>query len=259
MRTTLATSLAFFLATLNLLVTAMLFAPTSSFGPATAAAESVVDTTELSTPSADPSNSNHPTASATKGSAQKANSKTPPVDDLGDASPETGKNGPGSRVRIVDEAATALRTNPPLYVDPRAQLKLTPAEQDQLIGQIRASGNPIFVAVLPSQAGRPTVVTQALAKEVDKPGVYVTIVGVVYSAYATDFDAKRLLIQAFSQERNNGQAAVLGTFVDLVAKQYQGESLQPKNLPVYFTFIVIAMVLALPAILLFSAKRNQKK
>lgn len=164
-----------------------------------------------------------------------------------------------SRTRILDEAVSSLKQDPPVYVDPRAQLKLTSEEQDELALHIQATGDPMFVAVLPSQAGRPTVVTETIAKEVGKPGVYVTIVGVVYSAYATDFEAKHLLTQAFLDERHYGQAAVLNKFVDLASEQLHGDIPQPQPFPAYFIVLVGCMALALPVILLLSGRFNRNR
>lgn len=164
-----------------------------------------------------------------------------------------------SRTRILDDAVTGLKKNPPVYVDPRAQLELTQEEQDQLALHIKATDDPIYVAVLPSQAGRPTVVTETIANEIGKPGVYVTIVGVVYSAYATEFEAKHLLTQAFLQERHDGQAAVLNRFVDLTSEQLRGEIPEPQPFPPFFIVIVSCMVLALPVILLLSGRFNRER
>lgn len=182
----------------------------------------------------------------------------PKTDTYDEDGNKTGTSNPNSRARILDEAIASLKQNPPIYVDPRAQLKLTKEQQDALAVQIQATGDPIFVAILPSQAGRPTVVTETIAKEIGKPGVYVTIVGVVYSAYATNFEAKHLLTQAFLQERHDGQAAVLSRFVDLSSQQLRGETPQPQPFPPFFIVIVACMALALPVILLLSGRRNRE-
>lgn len=183
--------------------------------------------------------------------------KGPKTETYGSDGNETGKINPNSRARILDDAVAALKNNPPIYVDPRAQLKLTQEQQDQLAIQISATGDPIFVAILPSQAGRPSVVTETIAKEVGKPGVYATIVGVVYSAYASEFEAKHVLTQAFLQERHNGPAAVMSRFAELSSETIQGHGAQAQPFPIYFAFIVGAMALALPVVLLLSARRNK--
>ncbi len=129
----------------------------------------------------------------------------------------------------VSQAAATLRGGDPVYSDPAAENPLSSAEVDQLTAQIRDSGVPVFIAVLPeSAAGGATVdeTLMALQSQVGLRGVYAAVVGSQFRAGATTNSglAADLATQAFQDARDGGVYAVLSQFVTLVADPAAGNA-----------------------------------
>lgn len=125
----------------------------------------------------------------------------------------------------VSQAAAALRSGDPVYVDPAAENALSASETADLTQQVLDTGLPIYVAVLPASAagggtGAETLV--ALKDAVALGGVYAVIVGDEFRAASTNGTVTDLSTQAFREQRANGAYAVLSSFVDLTAQRFGG-------------------------------------
>jgi hypothetical protein len=134
----------------------------------------------------------------------------------------------------VDAAAQALRQDP-VYVDPAAQQTLAPADAARLRDEIRRSGKPIFVAILPSSALTEVNATanqlpMVLGNRVGLPGTYAVVVGNSFRANSNVLPAATvdsLATAAFQQHSQQGVAAVLDDFVTRVAAVPSGGSTAP--------------------------------
>jgi hypothetical protein len=127
----------------------------------------------------------------------------------------------------VPAAAEALRRDP-VFIDAGAERALTQADAERLRDEIRSSGTPVFVAVLPSSAGDADDVVRRLLQETGLSGTYAVIVGDQFRAASTELsDADELATAAFQAASAAGPAAVLLRFVDDVAAASAGGSLPP--------------------------------
>jgi hypothetical protein len=130
--------------------------------------------------------------------------------------------GAGQEVDPVVAAAEALRRDP-VYVDPSAERALTETEADRLRDEIRSSGTPVFVAVLPADAGDADDVVRRLLEETSLSGTYAAVVGDRFRAASTDLaGADELATAAFQGAAADGAAAVLVRFVDEAAMASAG-------------------------------------
>lgn len=135
--------------------------------------------------------------------------------------------GTGDGDHPVAAAAEALRRDP-VFVDPAAERALTAAEADRLREEIRSSGTPLFVAVLPGSAGDGNDVVRRLLEETGLSGTYAAIVGDAFRATSTELaDADELATAAFQAASPDGPAAVLLRFADEVAAAPAGRPLPP--------------------------------
>jgi hypothetical protein len=127
----------------------------------------------------------------------------------------------------VSAAAEALRRDP-VFVHVEAERALTEADAERLRDEIRSSGTPVFVAVLPSSAGNVDDVVRRLLQETGLSGTYAVIVGDQFRATSTELsDADEVATAAFQAASAAGPAAVLLRFVDDVAAASAGGSLPP--------------------------------
>jgi len=124
----------------------------------------------------------------------------------------------------VTAAITQLSQNPPLYSDPTAPLALDPAGVTQVQDAIAAAGTPIYVALLPSRAGKALTVTKQLRDGIRQPGTYVAVTGQAYDSTSDLFDVDGLIQQAFAAKRTAGPAAVLAEFAMLVGERAHGQA-----------------------------------
>jgi hypothetical protein len=125
----------------------------------------------------------------------------------------------------VSAAAEALRRDP-VFVDLAAERALTEIEADSLRAEIRSSGTPLFVAVLPGSAGDAGDVVRRLLQQTGLSGAYAAIAGDGFRATSTELaDADELATAAFQAASSGGPAAVLLRFVDDVAAAPAGRSL----------------------------------
>jgi hypothetical protein len=130
--------------------------------------------------------------------------------------------GAGQEIDPVTAAAESLPRDP-VYVDPSAERALTDDEADRLRDEIRASGTPVFVAVLPSSAGDPDDVVRRLSDETGLSGTYAAVVGDGFRAGSTDLaNADELATASFQAASGEGAAAVLLDFVDRTAAEAAG-------------------------------------
>ena len=122
----------------------------------------------------------------------------------------------------VEAAILGLRTNPPMYNAHRGALVVTAEEQAAVVAAINAAQTPIYMAIVPSSSGKPSVVIAQIYAALKLPGTYLTIVETTYETYSTLFDVQPLLTRAFTEQRENGTAAVLIRFAELVGQQAHG-------------------------------------
>lgn len=131
---------------------------------------------------------------------------------------------------ILDQTVAALRTEP-VYVDPAAELAITPADQDRLRQTIDSGGaGPVYVAILPSAAeqeagGDPDGVLQAIHDALGRKGTYATVVGRHFRAGSDGVlphgVAGRLATEALDAHRSDGVTATLVDFIGRVAAARQ--------------------------------------
>src|SRR5947209_9033336 len=142
--------------------------------------------------------------------------------------------GSASAQTTIESVATALRRDP-VYVDPAAERPISPVEAGRLRDQIRASGQPMFVAVLPAatltQAGvSASSAPAALARSVGLGGTYAVVAGNSFRATSTvlpSSTAAGLATAAFQANSSNGTAAVLDDFVTRVSQAAAAQAPSP--------------------------------
>lgn len=154
----------------------------------------------------------------------------------------------------IDDVAQSLRSDP-VYNDPKAELKLTTAQADQLSAQIRDGDKPVFIAVLPAAArGSRTTddVVATLQSRVGLSGTYAAVVGNQFRA--TNSAAAD---SAYQSEASNGVYAVLSQFVDNVQTGTSSGSDADGSLlgPV----LVFGTLAAGAGGLIYAGRRRQKK
>ena len=123
----------------------------------------------------------------------------------------------------VEVAAKTILAGDSVYNDPAAENTLTSSQVADLTTQIRGTGVPIFLAVLPNSAkGGGTVddTLVAFKNAVGLGGVYAVVAGNQFRAGSTKGSASDLATQAFQQEKGNGVFAVLTTFVSLTGDRF---------------------------------------
>lgn len=126
---------------------------------------------------------------------------------------------------VLDDAASALRTEP-VYVHADAERSLASDDAARVRDAIRSSGQPIFVAVLPSAAvdeagGDPTDVPRVLGQRTALDGTYAVVVGDSFRAASSTLsagEAGAIATRAFQGNSTRGTTAVLLAFVDGVAE-----------------------------------------
>ena len=126
---------------------------------------------------------------------------------------------------VLQRAAQELRKDP-VYVDPGAERSISDADADRLRTQIRESGTPVFVALLPAAAveeagGDPAKVPTALADAVGLSGTYAVVAGNRFRAAGP---AAAVATAAFQAKSGEGTEAVLTEFVNRVAEADTGGS-----------------------------------
>lgn len=124
----------------------------------------------------------------------------------------------------VADAASALRGGETVYVDPAASDILDSGDAAALADQANSTGVPMFIAVLPSDAGSADDVLIELNSQVGMAGVYAVVVGDQFRAGSTSGSAADLATQAFRAQGDNGAAAVLSEFIALVDERASGSS-----------------------------------
>ena len=126
----------------------------------------------------------------------------------------------------LDQAATALRSDP-VYSDPSAERRLSPADERRVRIAIGGDSGPVYIAVLPKRAvseagGDPSAALARIAREVGEPGTYAAVIGQSFRAGATAGvlprgEAGRLADEALAANSSRGTAPVLVDFVHRVA------------------------------------------
>ena len=114
---------------------------------------------------------------------------------------------PAAAQDTVDRVAEALRSDP-VYVDPSAEMALSPGETDELRGRIE--GN-VYVAVLPASAGSAEQLAGELRSRLG--GSVAVVAGNRFRVDGTA-QAEQAADAAFEASSRDGVAAVLLDFVD---------------------------------------------
>ena len=119
-----------------------------------------------------------------------------------------------------------------MYVDPDAERPISESEAADLRARIaEADPGPFYVAVLPEAAqaeagGSASGVLRELARRLRRDATFAVVVGDSFRAASgllPQGEAGALATEAFEENRNDGVAAVLLAFVDLVAQAQGGE------------------------------------
>jgi hypothetical protein len=123
----------------------------------------------------------------------------------------------------VRRAGEALREDP-VFVDRAAELAPSAAEAERLSRQIESVDTPIFVAVLPADAGEPDRVMRRLIQATGLSGTYALVAGNSFRTASSELtNADELGTQAFREASSDGPVAVLSHFVDDVAAAAEEE------------------------------------
>jgi hypothetical protein len=131
---------------------------------------------------------------------------------------------------MLTDAAAGLAGDP-VYVDPTAERAISEADAEQLRDRIKAEdAGPLFIAILPAAAAREAggsaeQALAAIAKDLNRNGTYVVVVGDQFRAASTVLEsgrARALADEAFRESRDQGVAAVLLSFVDAVGEERSG-------------------------------------
>jgi hypothetical protein len=138
----------------------------------------------------------------------------------------------------VDQAASALASDP-VYVHPKAEVKISEAAADRLRQRIATSGaGPVYIAIMPRAArneagGDAADWLRSLAEMFDRRGTYAVVVGGQFRAGSRGVlprgEAARVATEAFEEHSDEGLAATLLAFVDGVAAARRGETAGPEN------------------------------
>jgi hypothetical protein len=88
---------------------------------------------------------------------------------------------PPASATTFDDVGASLRSDP-LYVDPKAEVQLSSAQQSQVRQAIAEAGTPIYMAVLPQAAlsaagGDPDAVLQRMRNSTGLNGTYAVLIG----------------------------------------------------------------------------------
>jgi hypothetical protein len=133
--------------------------------------------------------------------------------------------------QIIDRAVTALRSDP-VYVDPDAELAITPEDEQRLRQTIDTAGaGPVYIAILPAAAeqeagGDPDGVLQALHDQLGRNGTYAAVIGRHFRAGSEGVlphgVAGPLATEALNAHRSEGVTPTLVDFVGRVAAARRG-------------------------------------
>lgn len=128
----------------------------------------------------------------------------------------------GAQVSALDAAASALRGTP-VYIDTAAE-RATDVDVNRLLGKIRQSDHPIFVAVLPGSVvndagGNVNNLPAVLGRRAGLQGTYAVVAGTSFRADSNDLPpnlVKNAATKAFQDKSKDGVGAVLELFVQQV-------------------------------------------
>ena len=131
---------------------------------------------------------------------------------------------------IIDRAVAALNSDP-VYVDPAAELAVSPADQRRLRQKIDSAGaGPVYIAILPATAeqeagGSPDGVLQAIHDALGRKGTYAAVIDRHFRAGSDVLSrgaAGRLATDALAAHRGEGVTATLLDFIDRTAAERSG-------------------------------------
>ena len=142
-----------------------------------------------------------------------------------------GSSAQGVATKVIDRAATALRSDP-IYVDPEAEARLDEGTAARIRQRIEERGAaPMYVAVLADEArseagGDASAVGAEIARRVGEDGTYAVVVGNSFRAGSRGVleggVAPRLARQALDAHGDDGVGAILLDFVDRVGEARAG-------------------------------------
>ena len=170
---------------------------------------------------------------------------------------------------IIDRAVAALNSDP-VYVDPAAELAISPADQVRLHRKLDSAGaGPVYIAILPLAAereagGSPDGVLQAIHDGLGRNGTYSAVIGRHFRAGSDVLQpgvAGRLATEALAAHRGEGVTATLLDLVDRVAaERSSGDGGGSDGQPSGGGGAVIGLLIAgVVAFLVFRAVRNRRR
>lgn len=166
---------------------------------------------------------------------------------------------PASAAVDVAPVAEALRSGESVVSDPAAPQALGTAQVDQLSAQIRDTGLPIFLAVLPAQEGvTAEEALVALNEEVGLAGIYGIVWGDEFRAGSTSGSVADLATTAFRDNRDQGAYAVLSSFVTLADERFAGGSSSTSS-GGGSTWPILAFLVVVGGVVVLLVWRSQRK
>jgi hypothetical protein len=161
---------------------------------------------------------------------------------------------------VIERAAAELDgTSDSVYVDPAARSEVSEAQEQEIESAVQdADAGAVYIAVFPAEAGDATTLAQALAGAEGNSGTYAVVAGTQLRAGHTTIEGVvgPLANEAVEAERGNGTAAVLLTFVDLLAQNPPSESGEGGGGGISFFWI---LVLIGGGLFFFSRTRKRRR
>ena len=137
-------------------------------------------------------------------------------------------------------------------------MAIDPAQSGEVVTAISAAQTPIYIAILAGSADGARGTSREIHRAMGLPGTFLTIIGTVYDAYSTEFDAQPILTRAYVEQHNSGTAAVLIRFAELSGDAAHGTVDTPDLIAWRPTLIIIGLILVLGFGYLFVRSRLEK-
>jgi hypothetical protein len=171
---------------------------------------------------------------------------------------------------VIERAAEELRSDP-VYVDEAAQVAPTDAEVQELraaINDVDEQTGPIYVAVLPENAGNPQATIEALAETLAREGTYVQILGTNLQIGSTEGtpigpeNADAVADAAIAEYEGDTAGPLLLDVVDRLDAAASGESVTDpdggRGVPWLLPAVLIVLLLG-GAFVFFRVRRTRRE
>jgi hypothetical protein len=152
--------------------------------------------------------------------------------------------GAQEQTAVIDRAAEELDgTSDSVYVDPAARSGVSEAQEQEIEAAVQdADAGAVYIAVFPAGAGDATALAESLVEaEGRASGTYAVVAGTELRAGHTTFGGTvgPLASEAVQAEQGNGTAAVLLTFVDLLAQNPPGDAGSGGGISFFWILVLI--------------------